>query len=52
MTSDDTSNVEYAVWGVGVASDGWGGLGYTGMNLVSGGVSLVRGAVRVVWPGL
>ena len=23
----------------------------TGMNLVSGGVSLVQGAMRVVWPG-
>ena len=39
--------------GVRVAGDDWDGTGMdTGMNLVSGGVSLVRGAMRVVWPGV
>ena len=36
-----------------MAGDDWDGTGMdTGMNLVSGGVSLVRGAMRVVWPGV
>ena len=38
--------------GVRMAGDVWSGLGGMRMNLVSGGVSLVLGAMGMVWPGV
>ena len=35
-----------------MAGDVWNGLGGMRMNLVNGGVSLVLGAMGMVWPGV